>query len=309
MPCASPPAQPPVAHVETGSVRASSQADGVPHSVVRRHNYVIEFGHYSLEVDPADGGRIVSFSLDGRSVVVSREDSPEAYGSSFWTSPQSDWVWPPPVAMDRAEWAATIDGLSLVLESAIDPKLGLSARQRIWADVSRGAIAVEYTLTNHGSSPRRVAPWQNTRVRPGGLTFYPSSGPALPAASLKLAPVDGIVWFAHAPAAIKQSGKWFGDGREGWIAQVDRDLVFVKVFPDVPREAQAPGEAEIEIYVHDSGRFVEVEQQGPCVELAPEASSTWTVHWLVRRLPEGIGAQSESGKLVEYVRGLVASMR
>jgi hypothetical protein len=281
----------------------------VPRPIVRQYNYVIEFGHFAAEIDPADGGRIVSFSIDGQSVVLARDDSPDAYGSSFWPSPQSDWVWPPPVALDKAEWKVSVVGASLLLASGTDAKLGLSAKQRIEADRSRAALSIEYTLTNDGAVPRRVAPWQNTRVRPNGVTFFPSAAPALPISSLKLVPVEGIVWFSHVPAAIRESSKLFADGSEGWIAQVQGDLLFVKVFPDVPREAQAPGEAEIEIYVHESGRFVEVEQQGPYVELAPGESSMWTVRWLVRRLPEGIGTQRQNGKLVDYVRSLVASVR
>jgi hypothetical protein len=307
--CADAGHKPPLARAEISRARAAPRAEGVPRPIVRQYNYVIEFDHCAVEIDPADGGRIVAFSLDGRSVVLARDESPDAYGSSFWPSPQGDWVWPPPVALDKAEWKASIEGASLVLASGTDAKLGLSAKQRIAADMPRAALAIEYTLTNAGTVPRRVAPWQNTRVRPNGVTFFPSPTPALPISSLKLAPVEGIVWFSHVPASIKESSKLFADGSEGWIAQVEGDLVFVKVFPDVPREAQAPGEGEIEIYVHESGRFVEVEQQGAYVELAPGESSTWTVRWLVRRLPEGIGTEPRNRKLVDYVRCLVASLR
>ena len=297
------------AGVAAASTPAGAGRDPVVERVVRRYNYAIEFGPYAVEVDPADGGRIAAFSLDGRSVVLPRDESPEAYGSSFWPSPQSDWGWPPPPALDKWAWKVTVDGSSLVLESRVDEKLGLSATQRIAADAARGAVDIAFTLHNHGSAARRVAPWQNTRVRPGGITFYPSAEPTLPHSTLKLAPTDGVVWFAHDPATMKESGKSFGDGAEGWLAHVDGDLVFVKVFPEVPRAAQAPGEAEIELYVHESGTFVEMEQQGAYVEIAPGASSTWTVRWLVRRLPREVAAQARSGKLVAFVRALVASAR
>jgi hypothetical protein len=280
-------------------------APGVPQRVVSRYNFRIEFGPYALEVDPEDGARIVEFSLDGRSVVVPRQESPEAYGSSFWPSPQSDWGWPPPLELDRRAWRATVDGPALVLQSLTNQKLGLSAEQRIMAQPERGSVVIEYTLHNRGQAPRRVAPWQNTRVRPQGLTFYPSNRPAYAYSSLTLEPVDGVVWFQHQPAKFTESQKLLADGTEGWVAHVDADLVFVKVFPDVPPEAQAPQEGEIVIYVHSSGRFVEVEQQGPYVELEPGAASTWTVHWLVRRLPPEIVAEPGSARLLQFVRGLV----
>ena len=276
---------------------------------MRRENQLIEFGPYGLEVDPSDGGRIVGFSLDGRSVVVPQGESPEAYGSSFWPSPQGDWRWPPPLEWDRRAWKVSVENRSLILESGTNAKLGLSARQRFTADLTHGAVTIEFIMTNRGATPRRVAPWQNTRVRPRGLTFYPSSEPTLPESSLKLEPVQGIIWFSHDPAAFKESKKSYSDGQEGWVAQVDGDLVFVKVFPDVPREAIAPQEGEVVLYVHEGGLFVEVEQQGPYVELAPGASSTWPLHWLVRKLPPGMAIRPGNAQLTEFVRGLVASVR
>jgi len=297
------PASPPA------PAQASASPEGWPRAVVRRENQRIEFGPYALEVDPTDGGRIIAFSLDGRSVVVPKEESPEAYGSSFWPSPQSDWRWPPPLAWDRRAWKVSVEDRSLVLESDQDPKLGLSARQRFTADLAHGAVAIEFTITNRGPAPRRVAPWQNTRVRPRGLTFYPSSAPTLPESSLKLEPARGIIWFSHDPAVFKQSKKSYSDAEEGWVAQVDGALLFVKVFSDVPHDQIAPNEGEVVLYVHEGGLFVEVEQQGPYVELAPGAASTWPLRWLVRKLPPGMAARPGNDQLVEFVRALVAGVR
>jgi len=275
---------------------ATTPEQGVPRAIVRRHNYRIEFGRYALEVDPSAGGRIVEFSLDGRSVVLSRSESLNAYGSSFWPSPQSDWQWPPPPELDRAEWNVSLDAGRLLLESDTNAKLGLSAKQSLWADLARELVVIDHALTNRGSAPRKVAPWQNTRVKPGGLTFFPSDSPSLPPSTLELKPTNGVIW----------SKKAFADGREGWLAHVDGDLLFLKVFPDVPRAAQAPSEAEIELYVQHDGSFVEVEQQGAYEELAPGASSSWQVRWLVRKLPSEIEVKSGSAALLAHVRSLVA---
>ena len=118
----------------------------------------------------------------------------------------------------------------------------------------------------------------------------------------------GVVWFRHDPAAFKQGVKGFADGSEGWLAHVDGDLLFVKVFADVPRQAQAPKEAEIEIYVDGAGRFVEVEQQGAYAELAPGASSSWPVRWLLRKLPAGMPVAPGSAELLSWVRTIVAEL-
>jgi Domain of unknown function (DUF4380) len=293
-----------LANVAAAPTMVPAGRDPVVERVVRRYNYAIEFGPYAVEVDPADGGRIAAFSLDGRSVILPRGESPEAYGSSFWPSPQSDWGWPPPAALDKWEWKLTVEGSALVLESRVDEKLGLSATQRIAADAPRGAVDIAFTLHNRGSAPRRVAPWQNTRVRPGGLTFYPGAEPTLPHSTLKLAPTDGVVWFAHDPATMKESGKSFGDGAEGWLAHVDGDLVFVKVFPEVPRAAQAPGEAEIELYADPGHTYVELEEQGPFRELGPGARTSWTVTWRLRRLPAAIVATVGNKDLLALARAL-----
>lgn len=300
-----PPQAPADDSLSAAAVIVTSSRDGAPRPVVRRHNYLLEFGPYSAEIDPVDGACILAFSLGGRSVIVPREESPEAYGSTLWTSPQSDWQWPPPPEIASAAWNAEVEGSALVLTSATSPKLHLSAKQRIWGDSKAGALVIEVSLRNHGSETRRAAPWQNTRVRPGGLTFYAGAEPAVSDAGHRLEPAEGIVWLEHEPRKVTQSYKLFGDGNEGWIAQVDGDLVFVKVFPDVPPGAQATGEAEIEIYVHGSGKFVEVEQQGSYVPIAPGAESHWTVEWLVRKLPRGLEVRPGSADLVRFVRDLV----
>jgi hypothetical protein len=282
---------------------------GVPFAIVRRHNYRIEFGGHAFEVDPTDGGRIVEFSLDGRSVVLPRSESAQAYGSSFWPSPQKDWDWPPPPELDALPWEVLLEGTTLVLKSRQNARLELSATQRIQALPELGALGIELSLTNHGAAPRRVAGWQNTRVRPGGLTFFPSLGRAYPQSAFVLTPQDGVTWFAHDPQKNTRTGKLFADGEEGWLAHVDAGLLFVKVFPPVARERQAPGEAEIEIYVDAAGRFVEVEQQGPYETLAPGASLSWRCHWLLARIEGEPPAKAGDPRLLAQAKALASLVR
>lgn len=302
-PCAAPLA------ANVGAASPSTASSPALERFPSRYQYRLSFGGHALLVDPSDGGRIVGLSLDGRNVLLPREEFPLTYGSSFWPSPQSDWNWPPPVEFDAAAWSAEVRGSVLRLESQVNAALGLSAAQRISADPARELFTIVFTLENHGAVPRRVAPWQNTRVRPRGLTFFPARSGSLAASKLLLQPEDGVIWFHHDPTRIGESAKAFVDGEDGWLAQLDGDLLFLKVFPPVPAERAAPGEAEIEIYVDGQARFVEVEQQGPYDALAPGASSHWTVHWLVRRVPPGVVAESGSATLLDWVRTLVASAK
>ena len=301
----------PVGAPSPASVAGSSSvpADGAPHPIVRKQNYRIESGPIAVEVDPYDGGRILEFSLEGRSVIVPMGESPEAYASSFWPSPQGAWIWPPPPEFDKLPWKVDVNGNALKLSSATSEKLHFSAEQRILILDGKNALSVEFKITNHDSAPHKVAPWQNTRVRPKGITFYPSSEPTYTQSSLKLTPVNGVSWYTHVPATVKDSLKSYADGHEGWMAQVDGDLLFVKVFPDVARDAQAPEEGEIVIYVDHAGHFVEMEQQGAYTELAPGASLTWPVVFVVQRVPKSIEIKAENSKLVELARQMAASVR
>ena len=299
------PAEPSPAPITYSHEPSAPPAAASIRKVTRRENYLLEFGDYQLEVDPQDGGRIVAFRLRGQNALLEKSASPDAYGSSFWPSPQSAWRWPPPFEFDRLGWKVSILGERLTLESLTNAELGLTARQELVGDPDRELLVIEYGLENRGKEATKVAPWQNTRMPPGGLTFFPSQHGTLPPSSLELRPEAGVVWMQHDPAG-KKEGKAFADGDEGWLAHLRGDLLLVKVFPDVPRERQAPEEAEIEIYVHGSGRFVEVEQQGEYVELEPGASSTWTVRWLLRQLPKAIPHQPGTG-LLDYTRKLVQS--
>lgn len=268
----------------------------------------LELGALSLEVDAKDGGRIVEFSLDGQNALVTQAESGAAYGSSFWPSPQADWNWPPPPEIDRDAWNAAFTPNGLELASGTSAALGLSVSQNIRLGSNPSCAVIDYTLHNRGTEARRVAPWQNSRVRPRGLTFYPSHDATQPHSALALAPHDGVTFFAHDPESMKLNQKSFADGLEGFLAHVDRELLFVKSFPDVPPGGAAPGEAEIELYVDGAGKFVEVEQQGAYVEIPPGGSSSWRVVWLLERVPKEHVAVG-SAALVERARKLAASAR
>jgi len=280
-----------------------------PTLTVRGARHRLELAPYAVEVDADDGGRIVEFSLDGWNALAQKSDSPVAYGNSFWPSPQSDWNWPPPPELDRLAWTPSSAAPAIALTSAVHAALGLAATERIAIEPETKSVRIDYTLENRGATPRRVAPWQNTRVRPGGLTFYPARGGMLPPSTLEPKLIDGVAWLLHDPKTMIENQKSFADGSEGFLAHVEDGFLFVKVWDDVPREQQAPGEAEIELYVDKTGRFVEIEEQGPYEEIAPGRSSTWTVHWLLERLAPEVPIEPGSTALVETARALASRAR
>jgi hypothetical protein len=271
--------------------------------------YSFQFGDTRFAVDAKLGGRIVTFALSGRNILTGPAVDPANFGSTFWPSPQSDWGWPPPTEIDGAPYAASLDGAVLSLSGATAAGLGMAVEKKFSADSQAGVVTVVYTLANRGSKARQVAPWEITRVAAGGLTFFPmgEGGPRKgPQDLLNPTLVNGVAWFPYNAAAITADQKLFADGREGWIAHVDGDLLLVKSFADTLPPQAAPGEAEIEIYANASHTYVEVENQGAYVNLAPGAAAAWTVRWMLRKLDlASTPARAGSAALLDLVRSLV----
>ena len=271
--------------------------------------FSFQFGDTQFAVDVNQGGRIVTFAISGRNILTGPAVDPANFGSTFWSSPQSDWNWPPPPEIDSAPYASSLDGAVLSLSSATAASLGLAVQKKFSADGETGVVTVAYTLSNRGSKARQVAPWEITRVAAGGLTFFPmgQGGPRKgPQDLLNTTIVNGAAWFAYDAATITADQKLFADGQEGWIAHVDGDLLLVKSFADTLPSQAAPGEAEIELYANAGHTYVEVENQGAYVNLAPGGETTWTVRWMLRKLdlaatPAGVG----SAPLVGLVRSLI----
>ncbi|HWO12626.1 MAG TPA: glucose/sorbosone family PQQ-dependent dehydrogenase [Polyangiaceae bacterium] len=268
--------------------------------------YRFEFGASSAEVDSEHGGRITTFAWRGTNIltgpdVVSAGDAATQnnFGSTFWTSPQSVWSWPPEARIDSDPYAASLADGELTLESQPGPITGFAV-EKTFAASERLSIA--YTLRNTSAEARAAAPWEISRVPKAGLILFPARFVPLPQSTLSSELRDGIAWIdLSAPPAT--DAKLFQDGDDGWLAYILGDLAFIKVFDDVPPEAQAPGEAEIEVYVSGSFDYIELEQQGPYTEIPSGArGEPWRVDWLVRPLPAHVRAHVGNAGLVRWVR-------
>jgi hypothetical protein len=269
--------------------------------------HVLAWDDVALEVDARMGGRVTALRLGGRNLLTGPEVDAGNFGSTFWTSPQSAWGWPPVPEVDHAAYRASIEGDAVVMRSARSASLGVEIEKRFSADRARAALTFEYRIHNLGPVPLQTAPWQITRVGPGGLTFYPSGEGSFPPSNLGVRDALGATWYDYDRAAITDHQKHFADGREGWLAHVDRDALLVKTFPAVPRSGHAPGEAQIEIYASPLHNYVEVEAQGAYETVAPGEALTWEVVWLARRLPARLPVGVGSEALLAHVRALVAA--
>jgi hypothetical protein len=249
-------------------------------------------------VDAAHGGRIVEVSLGGTNVLMTSQVEGFSFGSTFWTSPQSDWGWPPVAALDGADYASSIQGARLVVTSADFSVEGrtLVVEKAFEVRAPSRALRVEYTIRNEGADPIDLAPWEITRVPTGGLTFFPNPIAGVmhyPSADWTPVPTrieDGYTFFPYDEAQIPADRKLFADGGEkGYVAHARGDLLLVKSWNDVSSSGRAPNEGEIELYANGAHTFVEVEDQGRYAALPAQRSVTFVVAWSLLRLPKSIG--------------------
>ena len=266
--------------------------------------YVLSVQDLSMTVDAGHGGKILSFKLGEQEVLAQnpaaapqpapqgegqprrRFFNPNSYGSTFWTSPQAEWNWPPVPEYDSLPYTAEVkDGPVKVVDVAIPAlflegqvsKYGYRVCKVFTVDPSDLAFVVTYSIVNESGETRKIAPWQISRVPNGGLLEFDAKPEGVtPADLIKVTFDDGMAVLEVDVA--DQTRKINVDGK-GWLNFRDNGLVLTQRFPDIAPEAAAPGEAEIQVYIDARKSFVEIEAQGPYTELQPGEKLDWTVRW------------------------------
>lgn len=239
--------------------------------------YTITNGDVTMTIDASRGGKIVSYKYQDQE-VLSQSRFPNSFGSTFWTSPQSDWNWPPVREYDSMAYEADPESDSLVLTGQKSERFGMRIRKSFTADEKTGAITITYTIINESGQTRQVAPWEITRVPNGGMVFFQAKE-TVPANRMKGLPFTfekGAAWFVM--DEDRANRKINADGK-GWLAFCDNGLMFVKKFQDLDPSQPAPAEAEIQIYANPGKTYVEIEEQGAYAKLEPGDELSWSVTW------------------------------
>ena len=243
--------------------------------------YGITAGDVTMTVDAAHGGKILSFKR-GDAEVLNQGRMPNSFGSTFWTSPQKEWNWPPVAEYDTKPFRAEIRGGALVL-TGDKSRFGYSVRKVFNVDAKDGAIVITYTIVNESGEVRQVAPWEISRVPNGGVLFFQAKE-ATPANNMTGLPFiyeKGAAWYVLDEA--RENRKVNANGK-GWLAFADNGLLFVKKFQDLKEGEAAPAEAEIQAYVNTGKTFMEIENQGAYTTLQPGEELNWTVRWYLKPL-------------------------
>lgn len=231
----------------------------------------------TMTVDASKGGKIMSFRYNDNE-VLSQTQIPNSFGSTFWTSPQSEWNWPPVPEYDSQPYMSEIKDGSLILTGQKSERFGYRVRKQFTLDPKDDSFVITYTIINESGEVRKVAPWEISRVPNGGIIFF-DADEVLPANRMRGLPFTyekGAAWYVL--DETRGHRKTNADG-EGWLAFYNNGLLFVKKFQDLTPEEPAPAEAEIQIYVNTGKTFVEIEEQGAYTELQPGEELNWTVRW------------------------------
>lgn len=236
---------------------------------------VLNNGCYRMVVDADLGARITEFSINGRNCLT--VSGPQV-GSTFWPSPQNSWGWPPPAVLDSLPYAASQQADAWVFTSNVCSDTGL-VLAKIVAPHAKG-FTVTYKMHNPGSAPLHYAHWEISRID-GGLTFYRAKSSPLDISSLPVVEQGDVYWHDYTPAGEEQNLKLFANNSDGWLANLHGGLLLKKTFPMIAESEIAPSEAEVEIYAHGdpANPYIEIEQQGAYVAIAPGETRSWTVVW------------------------------
>lgn len=253
----------------------------------------IEAGDVTMVVDATFGGRILSFQYKGAE-ILSQSKAPNSFGSTFWTSPQSEWNWPPVAEYDNKEYEVTDNGSSVILTGQKSERFGYRMTKEFIA--GKNCVEVRYSIINESGEERKVAPWEISRVPGAGEIFFDADIDAItPAGLMPFEDFKGLAWFKY-NVSDKQR-KINADGK-GWLAYANNGLLLIKKFADLTPSQPAPAEAEIQVYCNEGETFIELESQGAYTTLKPGEAATYSVTWYLLPVKEG-ASQKALAKMVK----------
>jgi len=287
---------------------------------VSASDYQIKLCDVTMDVNPQVGARVSKLTLTptGSSTATNiiqpytcasydPNSTCNNSGSTFWTSPQTAWNWPPVAAIDGNAYTPTINGNHLSLKGSADATLGAGVTKDISPDSATGWITLTYTID--ATKAIQAAPWQITRVPRGGLVFFPMISLINNSNSLTtwtLLPSGGNEWIDDKnQTSVTSSGpKIIADGgvsgqSYAWLAYaLNGNLLLIK-YPDVLAGSFAANEGDTEVYPGNG--YIELEAQGAYAPIAANtSSSSWSVQWRVVAIPTGMSVIAGSTALSTF---------
>ena len=105
----------------------------------------VKIGDVTMTITPEKGAKITSLKYQDQE-VISQLRWPESFGSTFWTSPQKEWNWPPVFELDKGVYEVVEKDGHLVMTSPVSEKLKYRVRKDFSTDKKDGAILSRKTV-------------------------------------------------------------------------------------------------------------------------------------------------------------------
>ncbi len=243
----------------------------------REHAYELKTELISIRIAPDTGGRIASFSYQGKEILSQiRDEDNFLWGSTIWPAPQSAWNWPPPKVLDQGQYTLVSKSKkSLVFDSPKDAYRGLQLRKE-FSIAGPNAIDIKYTFTNHSDTVTSAGIWEISRIPYEGISTW-KTGTIKAHEYSGLTQGDSLSHFQFSDH--EEPGKIFIESNGGWVEYRYNGLLFTKEFDIIAAEKVAPEQAPIEIYFDPPRGFAEIEQHAAYIAIAPGESSSFKVRW------------------------------
>ena len=240
--------------------------------------YTLNVGKTSLTINAEKGARIMSYKYDDKE-VISQLTWPETFGSTFWTSPQKEWNWPPVPEYDKRPYTVEQRDGRLVMTSSVSERMKYRIVKEFAVDDEAQAFDITYSIINESGEERSVAPWEITRVPNAGLIFFDAPAEQVcPSGLMDFRSSEGVAWYQ---ADVTGENRKVNADAKGWLAYANDGLLLVKQFEDLNQSQPAPGEAEVQVYVNRGKTYIELESQGAYTVLKPGERLTWKVRWML----------------------------
>ena len=252
------------------------------------------------------GGRILSFSRDTKEFLSDKNINPNLYGSTFWPAPQSIWNWPPPIMLDEAEYNTQNNNNKLILISPADDILNIFFKKEFI--LTNNYLEINYIIKNISVKNIKVAPWEVTRVTKGGIAFFPKGFNKVWGNNIDLMKIkeeNNIIWYKSELIKYPDHTKLFNNGKEGWLAYVQDDYIFIKQFEEILPKYIAPGEDGIEIYANPTDNYIELENIGKYEQIMPGNEIKYNVKWYIEKIDDNISVYAGNMDLVKLVRKIL----
>ncbi len=271
----------------------------------------------SVVITPNIGGRIVNFSLNANNILfdgaaVGKRNMAGGYqcdvGPGTLDLPEHPILWNGTNSWQFKPW-------NVRLMSDPDDVTGVAIDKEITLEPDTGELGLTQWLKNTSTNPVSYCIWDRTLCKGGGFvlvplnrdSFYPSGWAIHPEFnasfryekgkyfSPQINNMDGVL-VIEANGKPTQIGT---DSREGWIAYVREDLLFVKYFQIFPRADYTDDANTVEVFFNE--QVAELQLLSPEVPLKPGQRYSFPEKWILIHLPKPVTTAKQARKLVDKI--------